>query len=111
MIQHFHGSGKEECWRGNRRKDMKANGESKIFYLCDIRGVKTAAEGLKLYLLKSSWCQIHCSSAVLLLISYIHFSFLTFSRGFLVSSALITTAISQVVQKRRQKMLQGKDVL
>lgn len=32
MIQHFHGSGKE-CWRGKRRMDIKANGESKIFYV------------------------------------------------------------------------------
>lgn len=48
MIQHFHNSGKEECWRGKRRIDMKANGESKIFYVCDIRGIKTAAKGLKL---------------------------------------------------------------
>lgn len=53
---------------------------------------------------------MQCSSVVLLLISYINFYFLTFDRGFSMSSALIITAISWV-QRTYQKIFQGKDAL
>lgn len=40
MIQHFHGRGKEECWRGKRRMDLKVNGEFTIFYVCGTQLLK-----------------------------------------------------------------------